>query len=172
MERIMIIGSGGSGKSTLARTLGRRLEIPVIHLDAHMWKPNWNITTKEEQRVIQQQLLQDDKWIIDGNYSSTFDVRIARADTIIFLDINRRITVYQAIKRYLTHRNQVRPDMAEGCVEKIDREFLSWIWNFPRDKRPGIMKMLETVESSKKVIILRTPRQIATFLETVGTTKN
>ncbi|KAA1036899.1 DNA topology modulation protein [Macrococcus equipercicus] len=165
MERIMIIGPGGAGKSTLARTLGHKLHMPVIHLDAHMWKPNWQLTTRAEQRDIQEVLLDRERWIIDGNYSSTIDVRINKADTIIFLDINRRITIYQAIKRYLTHRNQVRPDMAEGCVEKIDLEFLSWIWNFPRDKRPGIMKMLLSVEPYKNVIILKTPQQIERFVQ-------
>lgn len=164
MKKIMIIGSGGAGKSTLARKLGDRLNLPVFHLDAYMWKPNWTLSTREEQKDIQTELMANTAWIIDGNYSGTMDVRIDQADTIIFLDISRRICLYRVIKRYLTHRHTVRPDMAEGCKEKIDREFLQWVWNYPRDKRPAVLAKLNAVKDSKNIIILRSPQQIEQFL--------
>ncbi|TDL93442.1 DNA topology modulation protein [Macrococcus brunensis] len=164
MKKIMIIGSGGSGKSTLARRLGQQLGLPVFHLDAYMWKPGWILSTREEQSDIQSQLMTHTEWIIDGNYSGTMDVRIKEADTIIFLDISRRICLYQVIKRYLTNRNTVRPDMAEGCEEKIDKEFLSWVWNFPRNKRPALIQRLNELKDSKQVIILHSPQQIEKWL--------
>ncbi|TDL96631.1 DNA topology modulation protein [Macrococcus carouselicus] len=164
MRRIMIIGSGGSGKSTLARQIGHKLNLPVHHLDAYMWKPNWELSSRAEQREIQSQLMKDDKWIIDGNYSGTMDIRLMEADTVIFLDISRRICTYQAIKRFLQNRHTVRPDMAEGCIEKIDLEFLSWIWNFPRNKKPAILKKLNMLNDNKRIIILKSPQQIEIFL--------
>jgi len=165
MKKIMIIGSGGAGKSTLARTLGGKMDLPVFHLDAYMWKPNWTLATREDQKVIQSALMTYTEWIIDGNYSGTMDVRTAEADTIIFLDISRRICLYQVIKRYLMNRHSVRPDMAEGCEEKIDKEFLRWVWNYPRDKRPAVLSKLNSLKDDKNVIILRSPQQVERFLD-------
>ncbi|TDM01622.1 DNA topology modulation protein [Macrococcus hajekii] len=167
MKRIMIIGSGGSGKSTLARKLGIQLNLPVHHLDAHMWKRDWQLSSREEQKSIQQKLMQGDEWIIDGNYSGTMDVRLNEADTVIFLDISKRICIYQAIRRYWHNRGVVRPDMAEGCTEKLDLEFLSWIWNFPQNKKPGIMQKLNQLPSDQQLIILKSPRQIEKFIQSL-----
>ncbi len=165
MNRIMIIGPGGAGKSTLARTIGEQLNLPVFHLDAHMWQPNWVMTPRHEQRVIQERLLTADRWVIDGNYSSTMDLRIAKADTIIFLDINHRIALYQAVKRYMMYRNQVRPDMGVGCHEKIDWEFIRWIWNYPKNQRPKVMSLLGNVSPGKEIIFLKSPKQIEQFVQ-------
>ena len=85
----MIIGSGGSGKSTLARVLGKKLEIEVFHLDTILWKPNWEPVPREKQIEIQNELIQKERWIIDGNYGGTMDIRFEAADTIIFRYISR-----------------------------------------------------------------------------------
>jgi len=85
MKKVILIGSGGSGKSTLARQLGNKLNIKVHHLDALFWKPNWEGVPKEEQRTVQNELVKEDEWIIDGNYGGTMDIRMNAADTIIFL---------------------------------------------------------------------------------------
>ena len=95
-EKVILIGSGGSGKSTLARQLGNKLNIKVHHLDALFWKPNWEGVPKEEQRTVQNELVKEDEWIIDGNYGGTMDIRMNAADTIIFLDIHRTICAYRA----------------------------------------------------------------------------
>ena len=89
MKRISIVGSGGAGKSTFAHQLADILHLPVIHLDALYWQPGWVATPQDEWRDKQQQLVQQECWIIDGNYTSTLDVRFAVADTIIFLDFPR-----------------------------------------------------------------------------------
>lgn len=150
MKKIVLIGSGGSGKSTLARQLGEKLEINVYHLDALFWKPNWVGVPKDEQSKIQNDLVKEKEWIIDGNYGGTMDIRINAADTIIFLDIHRTICVYRALKRMLQYRNKIRPDMGEGCQERFDLDFLKWIWDYPKTKRPGILKMLEESSKEKK----------------------
>ncbi len=82
-----MVGSGGAGKSTLAREIGQRTGIPVIHLDQHFWKPGWVETPAEEWRAMQNDLLAADCWIVDGNYGGTFDVRFARADTVVVLAV-------------------------------------------------------------------------------------
>ncbi|GLO64496.1 hypothetical protein MACH08_02800 [Oceanobacillus kimchii] len=123
MKKITLIGSGGSGKSTLARQLGRELNIEVYHLDALFWKPNWVGVLKDEQRKIQEELVERESWIIDGNYGGTMEIRLHAADTIIFLHISRYICLFRAIKRSIKYRNRTRPDMGEGCNEKLDIEF-------------------------------------------------
>ncbi|MBN6206815.1 DNA topology modulation protein [Ralstonia pickettii] len=164
MKKIAIIGSGGAGKSTFARQLSAKLNIKVYHLDAILWKPNWIGTPKDEQKRIQHDLIANESWIIDGNYGSTLDIRLNAADTIIFLDIHRLICLYRAVKRTFQYRNRTRPDMAEGCEERFDRNFLKWIWNYPHTRRPATINKLEELSTDKKVIILHSPKEVKRFI--------
>ncbi len=167
MKKIVLIGSGGSGKSTLARQLGEKLEVNVYHLDSLFWKPNWVGVPKDEQSKIQNDLVKEKEWIIDGNYGGTMDIRLNAADTIIFLDIHRTICIYRAFKRMLQYRNKIRPDMGEGCEERFDLDFFKWIWEYPKTKRPGILKMLERLSKDKKVLIIKSPKEVQEFLDKV-----
>ncbi len=165
MKKIVLIGSGGSGKSTLARQLGEKLNIDVFHLDALFWKPNWVGVPKDEQRNIQTNLVKNESWIIDGNYGGTMEIRLTAADTIIFLDIHRTICAYRVLKRMLKYRNKTRPDMGEGCQEKFDFAFLKWVWDYPKTKRPDILKRLEQLSKDKNVIMLKSPKEVQQFIE-------
>lgn len=167
MRRVVLIGSGGSGKSTLARQLGKKLKLNVYHLDALFWKPGWVGVPKNEQRRVQNELVENEEWIIDGNFGGTIDIRLNAADTIIFLDINKIICIYRVFKRMLQYRNKVRPDMGIGCKEKLDLSFLKWVWNYPKTKRPEVLKKLEQLSKEKQIIILRTPKKINEFLQEV-----
>lgn len=164
MKRIMLIGSGGAGKSTLARRLGENLHIEVIHLDTLMWRPGWQFVEKVEQIQIQRKLVQKDEWIIDGNYSSTFDIRLDRADTIIFLNYSRYLCLYRALKRMVHYRNKTRPDMVEGNDERLDVNFLKWIWNYPNKIKPKVMDKLSQLPKEKEVIILNNPKEAENFV--------
>lgn len=167
MNKIVLIGSGGSGKSTLARQLGKKLKLNVYHLDALFWKPNWVGVPKDEQRKVQKDLVKREKWIIDGNYGGTMEIRLHAADTIIFLDIHRVICVYRAFKRMLQYRNKTRPDMGEGCQERFDLDFLKWIWSYPKNKRPEILNRLEQLSRDKQVIFLKSPGEVKKFIEKI-----
>ncbi|WP_270892700.1 hypothetical protein [Staphylococcus saprophyticus] len=83
MDKVMVVGSSGSGKSTFSRQLSKILKVPVYRLDMYFWKPNWQMMRYDEQIKIHKQLIQNNKWIIDGNASSLFDEKINEADTII-----------------------------------------------------------------------------------------
>ncbi|MCA0173982.1 DNA topology modulation protein [Bacillus sp. RAR_GA_16] len=165
MNKIAIIGSGGSGKSTLARQMGKKRNIPVWHLDRLLWKPNWTPTTKEEQVTIQTTLVKGEQWIIDGNYNGTMALRLEAADTIIFLDQSRWICSYRVFKRMVTYRNRTRPDMKEGCTERLNLTFLKWIWDYPKKKKPMVLAKLEQLPKDKNIIILRTRQEVKRFLE-------
>lgn len=136
MERVMIIGCGGAGKSTLARQLGEVTGLPVVHLDKLFWKSGWVESSKAEIDEKIRQAAACPRWIMDGNYNRTLEQRLERADTVIYLDFPRMVCLWGVFKRLLTNLGKVRPDMPEGCPEKVDLEFLRWIWNFNKDKRP------------------------------------
>lgn len=165
MKKIALIGSGGSGKSTLARKLGEKLNIEVFHLDSLFWKPNWALTSKEEQRNIQHELVKKEQWIMDGNYSGTMDIRMNAVDTIIFVDINRVTCIYRVFKRMIQYYGKSRPDMAEGCNERFNLDFLKWVWDYPKTKKPIVLQMLEQLPKDKKVIILKSPKEVQLFLD-------
>ena len=96
MKRVMVIGCGGAGKSTFSKKLGQLTGLEVIHLDQYYWKPNWEESDKEEWNQLATQLATKPSWIMDGNYGGTMDIRIARADTIIYLDFStlKKIQVF------------------------------------------------------------------------------
>lgn len=104
---------------------------------------------------------------MDGNYGGTMEIRLNAADTIIFLDIPRTICVIRACKRIFQFRNKQRPDMGEGCKERLSLEFLKWIWEYPKKKRPDILKKLEQLSKEKRVIILKSQKDIQNFIETL-----
>lgn len=95
MEKIAIIVAGGTGKSTLARELGEILKLPVYHLDTLYWKPGWVSTPTEEWEQVMVNLVSKDKWIIDGNYGKSIDIRLKKADTVIFLDYPTYISLFR-----------------------------------------------------------------------------
>lgn len=125
MKRIAVVGSSGAGKSTLSRELSRILDIPVIHLDVHYWQPGWVETPDEVWLERQKTLLNGESWIVDGNFGSTLDMRLGAADTVIFLDFSRFLCTYRVLKRLTMYRKGERPDMAEGCNERFDWDFIS-----------------------------------------------
>ena len=164
MKRIAIIGCGGAGKSTLSRQLGAITGIEIIHLDRLHWKPGWTETPKDEWRRINEELVKGDSWIIDGNYGATMEIRLAAADTVIFLDYSRRVCIWRAFKRpFQGHR----PDIGPGCPEKLDLEFFRWIWSFRRTSRLSLLEKVKRCCEDKDVITLRSPREAERFLERI-----
>jgi len=167
MKRVVVIGSGGSGKSTFARRLGKATGLGVIHLDSVFWRPNWQRTPKDEWEGKVRDLVKRDAWIMDGNFGGTRAIRLNACDTVILLDLPRPVCMYRVIKRAIVYRGRNRPDMAEGCNEKIDLEFLNWVWNFPKRGRSRILDDLRGL-SGKSVYILKSKRQAESFLARIA----
>lgn len=167
MERIIIIGCGGAGKSTLARQLGEELNLPVVHLDSIFWLPNWVERDRDEFDGLVRQEMAKPQWIIDGNYNRTMEERVKYCDTIIYLDFSRMACLFGIFWRLLTNIGKTRLDMGPGCKEKIDWEFVKWVWNYNKNKRQRYYRMLNEAEG-KETIVLKNRRMVKRFLNSLG----
>lgn len=169
MKRITIIGPSGSGKSTLARKLGKITGLPVCHLDRLWWLPGWVEETRERFDERLSEVVETEKWIIDGNYSRTFHLRLPRADTVIYLDFPRRIYFRRVIWRVIKGYGHTRPDLADDCPEQFDLEFLKFVWNIPKASRPRTLIALEENQGAYRLYTLRSPKEVKKFLQRMTT---
>lgn len=167
MKRVVIVGAGGSGKSTFARRLGDVTGLPVAHLDQLAFQPGWVSLPKDEWRALQEDLVADDEWIIDGNRESTMPIRLRRCDTVIFLDYPRVLSSFRALKRQLLFRG--RDIQAEGCPERIDPEFIKWVWRYNSVNRPKTLRMIEEHAPGAAVIRLTRPQGATSYLTSLQT---
>ncbi|HEY5926034.1 MAG TPA: hypothetical protein VIV11_30315 [Kofleriaceae bacterium] len=169
MNRIAVIGCCGAGKSHLSLALGKRLGLPVIHLDRISRRTGWAQIPNDEFAVTQRALFtRDGRWIADGNYGSTMMIRLAAADTIVFMDFPTSICLYRVFERRVRYLGRTRPDMAPDCPERFfDREFpsfLHYVATFRREHRPRIVAKLAELDGSQRVITLTGPRDVRRFL--------
>ena len=154
-----IIGPGGAGKSWLARELGRRLDLPVIHLDDLFWKPGWVESDREEWEALNRQLVQGERWILDGNYGGTMEIRLDAADTIVFLDPPPLLCIWGALRR----RARDEPASARRQLE-----FFAYIWRYRRTRRPVVEERIARHRAGKQVHVLRSRTDVRRFLALVS----
>ena len=168
--KIAIVGYSGSGKSTLARELAQKYQTDVLHFDAVHFLPDWKIRSDDENKRITENFLNThDSWVIDGNYSKLFyERRMEEADIIILLLFNRFSCLYRAYCRYIRYKNTTRPDMAEGCKEKFDLEFIKWIlWDGRRKKKKERYKGLVS-QYGDKAIVIKNQKQLDIYIQSIS----
>jgi adenylate kinase family enzyme len=169
VKRVAIIGPGGSGKSMLARELGRRLDLPETHLDVLFWQPGWVEPDRDEWEALNRQLVQGERWILDGNYGGTMEIRLAAADTVVFLDPPPLLAIWRVIRR---RRTGPRPDLAPFLDEQVGArdflEFVAYIWSYRRTRRPAVEDRIARHGAGKQVHVLRTRRDVRRFLALVS----
>lgn len=166
MERIIIIGCPGSGKSTLALALKEKLGLPVVHLDQLWHRAGWKTVSREEFDVQLELAMDMDRWIIDGNYNRTMQQRLMKCDTVIYLDFDRWTCLLGVLRRTLSSHGKVRPDMAEGCPERLSWEFLKYVWNFNKNNRVRNNTYLAQARHAEK-IVLKSRKEVKAFLEKI-----
>jgi len=168
MRRVMVVGCAGAGKTTFARRLAERVALPVVHLDQHFWRPGWEIPDMNDWRQQIIALANAPVWIMDGNYFNTYDVRMPRADTLIWLDYPRGTCVRRVLLRTAAGYGRTRADLPERCPERFDLPFLRYVWNFPKQHRPRIVKGIEQFGGHLRVIRLGGDRDADRFLAAIG----
>ena len=136
----------------------------MIHPDSHYWEPDWTNTSDEQWEQKLAPLLEKDKWIMDGNYPSTLSKRMAYADTVIFLEFHRVVCLWRCVRRYLKYKGGSRPELTAGCDEKMDLEFLRWIWRYPEEVKPRALAAIRG-QSGIQTEILKGSSATRKFLE-------
>jgi len=165
MQRIVIIGCSGAGKSTLARELGRRLDLPVTHLDALYWQPGWKPPQDIESfKESAREATRGTSWIIDGGFTTgTIEARLASADTVLVMDLPAWLCLWRAIARVVKDHGKTRADLAPGCFEQFDPALWHDILTWRRRKLPKLERDLAN-HFKGRLIRLRTPAEVRTFL--------
>jgi adenylate kinase family enzyme len=171
MQRILVIGSPGAGKSTLASRLAGRLELPLIHLDREYFGPGWTMPSRTEWREQVKALAARPAWVMDGNYASTFDIRVPRATAIVWLDLPRWQCLTGVLWRVARNYGRPRADLGAAGPERFDWSFMRWIWSYPQKMRPKTVRMLERLRPDQRVYVLRSRSDIPALEATLSTLK-
>lgn len=156
-SKITIVGISGSGKSVLARDLGKKLNLPVIHMDKIFWKGNWEAVPEKEYLAQHAKLLEQEQWITEGYIDAKMADRVRMADITIYLDYSGLLCAWRVFLRWLKHRKLARPELPQEALEKLDLKFL-WLV-LSRGERKEIEAALQGVDPSR-ILIATSPQQM------------
>jgi adenylate kinase family enzyme len=160
MDRVVVVGCGGSGKSFVAKRLGAVLGLPVTHLDAIYYDREWNPLPHHEFALRQERLVAGRRWLIEGNYASTLAIRLAAAETVIFLDLPALVCLWGIVQRRLRYRGGQHA--ADGVFDRITWGFLRYVVSYRKAMRP---KVIALARGHTGLVILRSRRAANAFLE-------
>ncbi len=165
-RRVMIIGPCGAGKSTAAFKIARLLDLPLFHMDKLNWKPGWVESETGELRAKVAETAAQDRWVIEGNYGGTMELRLPRADLILYLDYPIPLCLFRILKRIFHYRGRTRPDMGEGCEERLDFAFLWYVarWN----SGPRLRTEAKLAGHEGKVVRFTSPEQLDDWIAARG----
>jgi adenylate kinase family enzyme len=169
-QRVLVIGCSGLGKTTLSRKLSDQFDLPYWSVDRDVfWLPGWTPRDRGDQRRIIADIIAGDRWLMDGSNSSTFDLRLPRADLVIWLNLPRRVALWGLARRVAANYGRVRFGMAEGCPEKLpDREFLSYVWTFDRIYPAVFAQKFDQNAPDLPVVRLRSRQEVNALVAASG----
>lgn len=159
MNKIIVIGCPGSGKSYFSKRLSSILKIPVYHLDNIWWKPDGSHITRAEFDDDLHQIFAADEWILDGDYSRTYQIRMDACDTIVFLDYSKE----QCIAGI---RQRVSAERTNCPINILDEKLLCEVERYETQNRNEILELLELYQE-KMIYIFRTREEADAFLDTL-----
>lgn len=159
MQKVMVIGSPGAGKSTLSRELKAITGLPLIHLDMLYHRPDHTTLPREQFDAQLQAICLQERWIIDGNYQRTLEIRLRACDTVILLDYPPDVCLSGATARV----GQRRDDMP-WAESTMDEDFRQFILDFPQKQLPQIYALLNQYQSGRQLVILRSREEAEMYL--------
>ena len=161
MKRAIVIGCPGSGKSTFARALQKKTGLPLYYLDMMYWNADKTTVPKDIFRARLAERLAENAWIIDGNYGSTMEARMAACDTVFFLDYDPAVCLAGIRER----QGKSRADMPWIETED-DEEFLTFVREYNEKSRPDVLALLEKYQE-KQIVVFRTRDEADEFLRSL-----
>lgn len=164
MQRVMIIGQPGSGKSTLACKMAALTYLPVEHMDHIHWESGWIERDRAAKTALIEQEIAHPRWIFEGNHSTTMEARLARADTLIWLDLPLLLRFWRVAKRSLTWLGRQRADLPPGCPEQISAEFFGYIWRTRHSGRERCRRIHKMARADQHSHHLTSPAMVQTYL--------
>ncbi len=166
MKRVAVVGCPGAGKSTFCRKLANKVELPIIHLDTYYLDSRYPYYYAQDLNAWETkvaELVTAEQWIMDGNFGSTFKMRFARADTVIVLDYPRYLCMWRIFIRYFKVRKQPRQEVPANWKEKLDLQFIRYVWKFKKQSRHKIFDALKATGAD--FIVFKRPEDAQKYLQ-------
>ena len=159
-KKFALIGLPGSGKSTFASELGRILSIPVHHLDKHRFEPGGKKRDKQEFIDVQKAIISEEAWVVEGCSFSTFEMRFAKADVLIYFHFSRLVCFFRLFKRLFNYKKEF------GGLRAVTWEILKYTWNFDKEKRAKIEELKQKYPQTA-FLIFRDQKDADFFLKSL-----
>ena len=147
-QKILVIGCAGSGKSTLSKELRDITGLPLFHLDNIWWRPDRSHISREEFDRKLDEILLTDRWILDGDYSRTYETQFQACDTVIFLDYPFEVCMNGIKERVGKHRTDI-----PWTEPTLDPELVRLVERYERDDRPVILSLLEKYSDVNRFVL-------------------
>lgn len=160
MLKVIVIGSPGAGKSVFSQKLKNIIDLPLYHLDMLYHKKDGTHISKEELEERLKSIFKEEKWIIDGNYQRTLELRLKECDTVFLLDFPLEDCLLGAESRIGVKREDL-----PWIEENLNEEFRQVIIDFPKKKLPQIYELIEKYKMNKKIIVFKTREEADNYLE-------
>lgn len=159
--KAIVIGCPGSGKSTFAKKLSEYTNTPLCYLDRMNWNSDKTTVSRDIFDKRLSEVLQNDEWIIDGNYMRTMEMRMAKADVIYLFDLPTEVCI-DGVRERLGKKHEDLP----WIETEIDDDFINFIKDFRTESLPKIYELISK-NSSKKIIIFRSRHDSEKYLQTI-----
>ena len=135
--RIAVIGNSGGGKSTLARRLAVSRGLPLVEVDALLWRPGWQLASTVEYERAHAEAIGRERWLVEGlGRLESIPDRLRRATEIILVDMPVDVHVRLASERHAAWEagtlrfppaSMMRPPPLPallGTIREVDRTWM------------------------------------------------
>ena len=162
LQKVIVIGSPGAGKSTFSRKLRDVTGLPLYYLDMLWHKPDRTTISRQEFDAKLNDILMKYKWIIDGNYNRTLEIRLKYCDTVFLMDFPLDICLSGAESRVGKEREDI-----PWTETELDSEFKQFILDFSQESLPRIYQLIEKYGKDKSVYIFKSREEAEEYIRSI-----